>query len=101
MRQVRLSLFSLLISSALLFGQATARLAGDITDRSGAAVPGVEVTVLNVNTGNERKVTTDEAGGYAVPSLVPGDYTVTVTKQGFRQTKREGVRLEVNQTARL
>jgi hypothetical protein len=84
-----------------LFGQATARLSGDVVDRSGAAVPGVEVTVLNVNTGNERKVITDEAGAFAVPSLAPGDYTVTVTKQGFRQAKREGVRLEVNQAARL
>src|SRR5688572_14582281 len=101
MSQVRFCLLSLFITPVLLFGQATARLSGDVVDRSGAAVPGVEVTVLNVNTGSERKVTTDEGGAYSVPSLAPGEYTITASKEGFRQAKREGVRLEVNQTARL
>jgi hypothetical protein len=100
MSQVRYLLF-LFASALVVFGQATSRLTGDVRDTTGASVPAVEVTVLNVETGNERKVTTDEAGGYSVPSLAPGTYTITATKQGFRQAKRDGVRLEVNQTARL
>jgi hypothetical protein len=82
-------------------GQATSRLTGDVVDPSGAAVSGAEVTVVNSGTGTTRSTTTSEAGDYSLPSLAPGDYAVTVSKPGFRQVKREGLRLEVNQTARV
>jgi hypothetical protein len=101
MRQVCIYVLLLATFVSLLFGQATSRLNGDVRDTTGAAVPGVEITILNVDTGNERKVVTGDAGDYSVPSLAPGSYTVTASKQGFRQARRDGVRLEVNQTARL
>jgi outer membrane receptor protein involved in Fe transport len=85
----------------LVFGQTTSQLTGLITDRTNAAVQGAEITVTNQATGGERRVQSNEAGIYTVPFLSPGNYTVTVSKQGFRQLKREAVRLEVNQTARL
>ena len=70
-------------------------------DATGAAVPGVAITVLNVGTGTERRLVSSETGDYSFPSLAPGDYTVTVSKPGFHQVKREGIRLEVSQTARV
>jgi hypothetical protein len=91
----------LVASASLVFGQATSRLTGTVLDRSGAAVPAAEITVVSVDTGNERKVLSGDTGDYAVPFLAPGDYTVTASRAGFRQVKREGVRLEVNQTARV
>ncbi len=87
-------------AATLLFGQAGSQLTGIVTDKSGAAVTGAEVTVVNVNTGAERKVETNESGIYTFPFLTPDTYTITVSKSGFRQIKRENVRLEVNQTAR-
>ncbi|MFN7934624.1 MAG: TonB-dependent receptor [Bryobacteraceae bacterium] len=90
----------LALGAASLFGQAGSQLTGIITDKSGAAVAGAEVTVHNANTGAERKVETNEAGIYTFPFLTPDNYTVTVSKSGFRQVKRENLHLEVNQTAR-
>jgi hypothetical protein len=88
-------------SASFVFGQATSRLTGDVSDRTGAAIAGAVITITNIETGNERKVTSTESGNYSVPSLAPGEYTITASKEGFRQARREGVRLEVNQTARL
>ena len=101
MSHVRCYALLLLAGASLVFGQATSRLTGDVADRSGAAVPGAVVTIRNLETGNERKVVTSEEGGYSVPSLPPGEYTITASKEGFRQARRESVRLEVAQTARL
>jgi hypothetical protein len=83
------------------FGQANSQLNGTITDNSGASVAAADVTVVNTATGNERKVSTSEAGSYSIPFLTPGTYTITVSKQGFRQVKRENLVLEVNQVARV
>src|SRR5258708_6814334 len=83
MSQVCLSLLFLIPSASLLFGQATSRLTGDVVDRTAAAVPEAQVTVLNVATGAERKATTSQLGDYTFPSLAPGDYTVSVSKSGF------------------
>lgn len=91
----------LTLFSSGLFGQVSSQLTGTVTDSSGAVVAGAEVTVSGVATGSERKVATNELGYYTVPLLPPGEYRVTVQKEGFHQVTREGVRLEVNQTARL
>ncbi len=90
-----------LSTATALYGQAGAQLSGIISDTTGAAVQGAEVTVVNINTAAERKATTNEAGLYTFPFLNPDDYTITVSKTGFRSVKRENVRLEVNQTARV
>ena len=74
---------------------------GDVTDESGAVVPGVTVTVLNEGTGNARVVTTSESGGFAVPSLQPAIYSVSAEMPGFSQSQQTGVPLAVNQTLRV
>jgi outer membrane receptor protein involved in Fe transport len=101
MSHVRISLLFLLPFAPALFAQATARLTGAVVDSSGAAVPAAEITVFNAETGVERRTIASDAGDFTFPSLSPGDYTITVSKSGFRQIKREGIRLEVNQTARV
>ncbi|MCC6587493.1 MAG: TonB-dependent receptor [Bryobacterales bacterium] len=87
--------------SAVLFGQATSQITGNITDKSGAAVADAEITVISASTNTERKVNSNEAGSFTVPFLSPDTYNISVSKLGFRQSRREGVRLEVNQVARL
>src|SRR5439155_14661802 len=66
-------------------GPTTGRIAGTIKDQNGAVIVGAEVTVVNRATGDERRVTTDSEGNYAVPLLPPGAYLVKVTAQGFNQ----------------
>ncbi|MCC7235396.1 MAG: TonB-dependent receptor [Bryobacterales bacterium] len=100
-KQILIPLSLLLALAPSLFAQATAQLGGVVTDNSGALIPGVEVAVTASGTGVERKTTTNDQGGYTLPFLAPGDYRITVQKQGFQKLSREGVRLEVNQTARI
>ncbi|MGB7267024.1 MAG: carboxypeptidase-like regulatory domain-containing protein [Terracidiphilus sp.] len=65
------------------WGQSTASLSGTVTDPSGAVIPHAKVTVHSLGTGLDRVVTTDSDGIYVVPSLIPGDYKVQATANGF------------------
>uniref|UniRef100_Q01S00 TonB-dependent transporter Oar-like beta-barrel domain-containing protein n=1 Tax=Solibacter usitatus (strain Ellin6076) TaxID=234267 RepID=Q01S00_SOLUE len=73
------------ISAALLFSQvSTSRMDGVITDPSGAAVPGAEVTVTNVATDQILKTTTTDNGEWVLPSMPAGKYKIKVAKPGFK-----------------
>jgi hypothetical protein len=61
----------------------SATLSVTVEDLNGAVVPGVEVTILNVETSAKRQATTNELGSLAIPFLPPGHYTVTARRQGF------------------
>ena len=82
-------------------GQTTAGLNGVVTDASGAVVQGARVSVNNVDTGIRREAVTNESGLYEFPLLQPGTYSLTAQKEGFKQTTQSGIRLEVNQVARI
>ncbi len=79
----------------------TAEVTGRVTDQAAAVVTGAEVIVSNVNTGVSRKAVTNDEGYYTVPLLQPGQYRLTARKDGFKPIARDGVTLEVGQTARL
>lgn len=79
----------------------TGQITGLITDPSGAGVPDARITATNVNTGIEKSVTTNEQGYYTIPLLNPGSYQLMVRRQGFKQIMRQGIHLEVAQTARI
>ena len=83
------------------FAQTSAGITGTVTDSSGALMPGARVTLTSTDTGAERTVTTNESGIYEFTALQPGGYKLNVARQGFAQETREGIRLEVNQTATL
>ena len=71
---------------------------GSVTDSSGALIPGVKVSVLNVDTGISRDYTTDQAGLYDTSSIVTGTYKITFAKDGFGQTIRGPITLQVGTT---
>jgi hypothetical protein len=64
-----------------------ATLSGTITDPSGAIIAGAKVSITNTATGITRDVTTDSAGLYSAPNLLPGPYEFTVGASGFSTTK--------------
>jgi hypothetical protein len=68
---------------------------GTVTDKSGGTVPKAKVTVRNVDTGLTRETQTTDDGGYTVPELPIGNYTVTVEKTGFQTSVTTGVRVHV------
>jgi hypothetical protein len=58
-------------------------IAGVVTDPTGAAIAGAQVTVTSQATGQVQSVTSGDRGQYRVPLLSPGDYTITVTAPKF------------------
>src|ERR1700758_7937 len=79
-------------------GQATGgSISGKVSDASGAAIPGVTVSVNDTETGASRLVTTDETGNYRVLSRAVGRYEVRAEKTGFKTVVRRGISLAVAQ----
>jgi len=94
--------FLLLLAAAPLFSQGSAaRIAGTVTDQSGASIPGAMVTIQDVDRGTARTLTTDSAGEYNAPNLLPGHYKVHVEFQGFMTLERQNINLEVGQDIRV
>src|SRR5262245_5564778 len=78
---------ALLFSSQAFAQVAGATLSGTVTDPSGAAIGGAKISITNKATGVVRDVTTDTAGIYTAPNLLPGDYEVTTGASGFSTAK--------------
>jgi hypothetical protein len=76
-------------------------IVGTVADESGAVIPRADVKLTNVGTNEVKQTVTDEAGNYTFPALLPAVYNVEVSSKGFRTQVVNGVRLEVNQTARV
>jgi hypothetical protein len=103
---LRLSLRLLLISFCsvtltALAQQETATMTGTVRDTAGGVISKAVVIVTNIRTNIHVKTETDERGSYTVPSLRPGDYSVTVESQGFSKAVRTGVTLQVAQVAQI
>src|SRR5579864_5717340 len=93
-------LFLLFLVSA--FGQSTGgRIIVRVSDSTGAVVNGVNVKLINTATGVARQATTNDAGDYTFIEVVPGNYRVEYTLQGFKTNVRDNVTLEVNQVMTL
>jgi len=67
----------------------TARLQGTVTDPQGGVVMGATVTVTDMGTSRQSRVTTSELGYYSVQALPPGNYRVEITQTGFKKVSRE------------
>lgn len=77
---------------------AVAQLSGTVTDASRAALPGVEVTVTQIDTGMTRFVITNERGGFVLTNLPVGPYTLSAKLTGFSAFEQSGIVLGVGET---
>jgi hypothetical protein len=77
------------------------RIFGSITDQSGGVIAGATVTVLDVARGVSRPLTTDSAGEYNAPNLLPGAYTIKVGATGFRTVERPNIQVQVGGELRV
>jgi|SRR5579872_3684856 len=92
----------ILVLCVSAFSQGSAgRIVGTVTDANGGAVTGATVTVLDVQRGTSRPLTTDESGAYNAPNLTPGTYKVRAEFKGFKTTERQNIVLEVGQELRV
>ena len=96
-----LSALLMLVPSMAAAQAVTGTLLGNITDSSGAAVPGATVTATDVGKNISRNVVTNEAGYYIFTSLPNGNYTVEAELQGFKKMARQNVKVDVNTTVRV
>src|SRR5262252_7539900 len=91
----------LALSSAASAQAVKGSLLGNVTDASGLALPGVNVTITEVNTNISYSTTTNESGFYNFSNLKDGTYKVVSELSGFKRVIRDGVEVPVNATVRV
>ena len=79
--------------------QASANINGTVTDSSGAIIPAATVTLTNLDTAVPRDTLTNEAGNYGFVDVLPGNYSLKISKQGFSTVTQTRFTMYVNQTA--
>ena len=90
-----------LFASAALAQSVRGTIAGSVLDATGAVIPNANVTALNEQTGGKSVTHSTSAGVYRFNDLPIGNYTVTVTAQGFSTQTSTGVSVQVNSTTSL
>ena len=101
-RRIAGILLALTMAAGTLLAQTnTGRISGSVFDKSQAVIGNAMVTITDSERGTTRTLTTNEAGDYTAPNLIPGVYTIRATAPGFKATERKGVELEVAKEIRL
>src|SRR6202047_3649176 len=77
--------------AAFCQGETTSAIVGQVSDASGATVPGATVTITNNETGLKRRGTTDGSGRFNFPQLKPGTYSIKVEAAGFEPQQNDAV----------
>ncbi len=96
-----LALFLLCASQALLGQAVNGTLLGTVTDTTGASVANAKVTATEDATGAVHQSVTNESGNYTLPSLTPGNYTVSIEAKGFKKVSQQNVNLQTNSATRV
>jgi len=84
-------------SAQVLYGS----IVGNVTDASGAALPGATVAIQQAETTLSREMVSDHAGAYSFTAVPSGTYAITVTMTGFRTFSRANVPVSLNSVARV
>jgi len=80
-------------NAQVLYGSVT----GEVTDQTGAVVPGAQVSITNDATGLKREATTDATGRYRILDLPNGNYTIEVTAKGFATLRKTSISVVIGQ----
>ena len=92
---------ALVLATATAWGQSqNASLSGEVTDKTGAAVPNATVTLTSAARNIPQTVTTDSEGRYSFPNNPPGTYTLTIDAKGFKTYVKSGIELATSQAQR-
>ena len=101
-RRISYLFFMILAVSPFVAAQIiTGTIQGTVTDTTGAVLPGVDITVRNLDTNQGRASLTNETGNFLVPLLSVGTYEVTAELPGFQSQVKTGMQLQVEQRMNL
>lgn len=98
---VMLGLIALMTVQVVAQAVNNAQIHGVITDPTGAAVVGAQVTVTQTETGMVRKTVTNSDGAFALPNLPVGPYNLEVSASGFQNYVQTGITLQVSQNPKV
>jgi hypothetical protein len=98
---LRVTAVVLSLAIAMIAQGPGASVTGQVQDPTAAVLVGAKVTTRNTSTNAFHTTLTDSAGIYVISALQPDPYTITVETPGFATGVRNGLVLEVAQTARL
>ena len=90
-----------LLASIPASAQVQATIVGTVTDPSGAAVPGANITIVNAAKGFTHRYTSNSAGEYTGAGIPIGEYKVEVEAAGFQRLTRSSITLDAGQTLRV
>ena len=101
----RFVLLTLLISLVMLHVPANAQmgnatLSGTVTDTSGAAVVGAQLSLINKAQQFEQKAISNDRGEYTFRNLTPGTYDLRISMTGFEKSVQSDIVLTLNQSGR-
>jgi hypothetical protein len=90
---------TLLTAPNWLFAQvSTGTITGQVTDSTGAVVQNAQVRITEIEKNAGRTLTTDSAGLFSAPDLLPGKYSIEVSLKGFQAQTKVGLTLSIGQT---
>jgi Carboxypeptidase regulatory-like domain len=98
---VRYFFLALLVVELAMAQVSTGTITGTVRDSTGAVMQGAKVTVVQQATSESRDSVTNERGEFNVPNLHIGQYSVTVTRDGFKTDVHNGIVLEVDKVLNL
>jgi Carboxypeptidase regulatory-like domain/TonB dependent receptor len=94
--------------AVLLFGirlnaqtTAVAEVSGTVSDATGAALVGAQVTMTETDKDSVHSATTDASGRYVLPNLPVGPYRLEVKANGFKDYIQSGIVLVVNNNIQI
>jgi hypothetical protein len=90
-----------LLVAATAIAQTTGRITGRVLDSTGAALPGVTVSVSSPSLQGVNTTTTDSEGNYRFPLLPPGAYTVKAVLQGFKTVEQVNVQVSLDRSVEV
>jgi len=76
-------------------------IVGNVTDSSGAALPGATITITSKETNLSRTSVSNETGNYSFTNVLAGTYEVKVALQGFKEFVQTDVPVTVNTVSRV
>lgn len=77
------------------------KISGRVLDPNGSVVPGASVKITDLTRNSTVNLTTNDAGLFDAPYLLPGAYRILVEISGFKKALKDGVEVKINETTTI